>query len=372
MNYISCFSGIGGLEGTSAPLQVCEQDCDCQVVLRRIYPGAEIHGDIRSFRPNRAEVVAGGWPCQDISIAGSQAGLSGERSGLLYELLRVSREARASILVAENVANLLRMNMGQEFQRALDAIHDSGFPFISWRVLNARDFGLPQHRTRLLLIASKSRPAADSLLRETPPLPAASVDGRKKHRAAGFYWTAGTHSINYSPGYSPTLKVGSGLRISSPPAVHYGDVIRALSPAESLRLQGFSTEHFADLSPASIYRMAGNAVARAIGRWVFQGLEADSKPADSLEVIPDQLCLFPGNRRFEACGRSVRGEITQLRIARGARRACNLIDFIDKGSPARLSARASSGLLRRVARSGQVIPAELIDALQVAATAGGP
>ena len=372
MNYISCFSGIGGLEGSSAPLQVCEQDRDCQTVLRRIYPGAEIHDDIRSFRPGRAEVVAGGWPCQDISIAGSQAGLSGARSGLLYELLRVSREARASVLVAENVANLLRMNGGQEFQRTLDAIHDSGFPFVAWRVLNARDFGLPQHRTRLILIASKSRSAADSLLRGTPSLPAAATDGRKKYRAAGFYWTAGTHSINYSPGYSPTLKVGSGLRIPSPPAVHYGSVVRTLSPEESLRLQGFSTEHFEDLSTASIYRMAGNAVARAIGRWVFEGLEAEGKPADSVEVIPDQLCLFPGNRRFEACGRSQQGGITQLRIARAARRACNLIDFIDQGSSSKLSARAASGLLRRIARSGQVIPTELLDALQVVATMGRP
>jgi DNA (cytosine-5)-methyltransferase 1 len=371
MNHISCFSGIGGLEGATAPLQVCEQDSDCQLVLSRTYPSAEIHGDIRTFRPMRAEVVAGGWPCQDISIAGSQAGLSGARSGLLFELLRVSREAGASTLVAENVANLLRMNFGQEFQLALDAIHDSGFPFISWRVLNARDFGLPQHRTRLILIASKSQSAVESLLRETPPLSAASIDGRKKRRAAGFYWTAGTHSINYSPGYSPTLKVGSGLRISSPPAVHYGNVIRALSPAESLRLQGFSTENFSDLSAASIYRMAGNAVAKVIGQWVFQGLEEDCRPAESLEVIEDQLCLFPGNRRFEGCGRSFRGEITQLRIARGSRRACNLIDFIDKESPGRLSARASSGLLRRVARSGQVIPAELLDALQVAAATGG-
>ena len=371
MNYISCFSGIGGLEGATAPLQVCEQDSDCQSVLRRIYPSTEIHGDIRSFRPAKAEAVAGGWPCQDISIAGAQAGLSGERSGLLFELLRVAREAGALTLVAENVANLLRLNFGQEFQLTLDAIHDSGFPFVSWRVLNSRDFGLPQHRTRLILIASKSRSAAESLLRETPPLAAASIDGRKKWRAAGFYWTAGTHSINYSPGYSPTLKVGSGLRISSPPAVHYGAVIRALSPAESLRLQGFSTEHFSDLSAASIYRMAGNAVSKVIGQWVFQGLEADCRPADSLEVVPDQLCLFPGNRRFEGCGRSVRGEISQLRIARGVGRACNLIDFIDKDSPARLSGRASSGLLRRVARAGQVIPAELLDALQVAATAGG-
>lgn len=371
MRYISCFSGIGGLEGSTAPFQVCEQDSDCQKVLRRLYPCAQLHSDIRTFKPEQAEIVAGGWPCQDISIAGAQAGLSGARSGLLYELLRVSREAGASSLVAENVANLLRMNLGCEFQATLDAVHASGFPFAAWRVLNARDFGLPQHRTRLILIASKSKQAAESLFRDTPAPKPASVDGRKKARAAGFYWTAGTHSINYSPGYSPTLKVGSGLRIPSPPAVHYGDVVRPLSPDESLRLQGFSPDHFSDIPAGSIYRMAGNAVARSIGHWVFEGLGQPCRPAHGRVVVQDQLSLFSSTRRFENCGLSVRGEVTHYRYERSSKRACNLVDFIDTSSAVRLSQRASSGLLRRLARSGQAIPPLLEQALHAAAAVGG-
>jgi DNA (cytosine-5)-methyltransferase 1 len=371
MRYISCFSGIGGLEGREAPIQVCEQDSDCQLVLRRLYSGAEIHSDIRTFKPTKADVVAGGWPCQDISIAGAQAGLSGTRSSLLYELLRVAREAGASTLVAENVANLLRMNFGCEFQDTLDAVHECGFPFAAWRVLNARDFGLPQHRTRLILIASKDNRVAESLFRDIPNPKDAEVDVRKAEKAAGFYWTAGTHSINYSPGYSPTLKVGSGLRIPSPPAVHYGDVVRPLSPEESLRLQGFAPEQFAEISSSSIYRMAGNAVARVIGRWVFDGLESESSPALSREIVHDQLSLFAWNRHFALCGLSVRGEVTNFRIERSGKRSCNLIDYIDRGSTVRLSPRASSGLLRRVARSGQVIPKSLEQALHAAVAVGG-
>ena len=84
---VSCFSGVGGLEGSDPALAFCESDEQAQIVLRRRHPEAKIHDDIATFQPPKAEVILGGWPCQDISVAGNQAGLTGERSGLFYELL---------------------------------------------------------------------------------------------------------------------------------------------------------------------------------------------------------------------------------------------------------------------------------------------
>ena len=337
--------------------------------MKRRFPSAAIHDDIRSFAPPKAQLVAGGWPCQDISIAGAQVGLLGSRSGLLHELVRVAQESSAEVLLAENVANLTRLGGGTEFSRALQIIHDAGFPFISWRVVNARDFGLPQHRTRLLLIASKRDADTLTLFRPTPLLPSAVTDEKKRSRAAGFYWTAGTHSINYSPGYCPTVKIGTSVNIPSPPAVHFSKTVRLLSPLEALRLQGFDGE-FPDLSKAALYRMAGNAVPRPIGKWLFEGVDQGFMPSVMPEVVDHQLCLFGGESlEYRSAGVSRCSKVVMFAIPKPICRAVNLIDFLDTTNKSRLSARAATGLLARLDRSGQVCPDRLRAILESCATA---
>lgn len=366
MDYISCFSGIGGLEGSASPLIACELDDSCHDILRATFSELEIHPDIETLVPPHAEVVAGGWPCQDISIAGLQAGLSGVRSKLLYELLRVAKDSKAHTLIAENVTNLLRLAGGLEFQNSLKAIHEAGFPFIGWRVLNAREFGLPQHRTRLIIIASKEMRRVASLFRDTPKLDESVVSPRKASMAAGFYWTAGTHSINYSRGYTPTVKVGSSLNIPSPPAVHYGENIRQISPSEALSLQGFNSEAFSHVSAKDVFRMAGNAVPRPIGRWVFEGIENEIHEEYSIDKYPPQLGLFSidAGVRFHSKGVSVNGEVSEVKVPKTPNLATNLIDYLDTTSEDSLSPRAASGLLRRLERSGQTIDGDLHRALR--------
>ena len=75
MKYISLFSGIGGLESSQKPpVLCCESDGDARWVLGRKFPNSELHDDVVSLVPPPADVVAGGWPCQDLSIAGQQRG----------------------------------------------------------------------------------------------------------------------------------------------------------------------------------------------------------------------------------------------------------------------------------------------------------
>lgn len=360
MNYVSCFSGIGGLEADAPPELYCEIDPDMQQVLRGTHPDVPIWPDVTTLKPPRADVLAGGWPCQDLSIAGKQAGLAGLRSGLLLDMLRVAKKARVHTVVAENVANLLRMNGGDEFKYSLAEIHDAGFPYIAWRMLNARSFGLPQHRNRLLIVASKSLDIAASLFRPLPALSEECTRPGVEKLAAGFYWTGGTHSINYSEGYVPTIKIGSSLGIASPPAVMFDGVVRQLSPDEALALQGFSLDLSLFASNTAIYRAAGNAVARPIGKWVMDGVRHPSREDPSFEWIPVQESLIPEYEAQEwlKSGLSDRGKVRFAKFAE-ASRAINLLDFIDTTNRTLLSARASSGLINRAKRSGQHVPAVL-------------
>ena len=370
MKYISLFSGIGGLEAASPPELLCEMDPAAASVLRHQYPDVPVFPDVRGLDPPSVDVVAGGWPCQDLSIAGKQAGLDGERSGLLFDMLRLAKRARATTVVAENVPNLLRLNDGREFDLTLRAFQDFGFNFVAWRLLNAREFGLPQNRSRLLLVASRDVETSLTLFRDLPELsPEALVDS-DADSAAGFYWTAGTHSINYSRGYVPAIKVGSSLKIASPPAIHYDEVVRLITPTEALRLQGFDLSESLFESSTAAYRAAGNAVARPIGKWVLDGVAAGRGPV-AVDWVPTQPPLWqemdPANVH-PTSGLFADGETREVALVR-APRVTNLASVIDRSCSVRVSPRAARGLLDRLTRSGQSCPESLSALLANIATA---
>ena len=101
-----------------------------------------------------------GFPCTDISVAGLQKGLSGERSSLFFEIIRLLEERKANglscpgYLFIENVKNLLSVNRGIDFAKVLFALDERGFD-AEWQVLNSKDFGVPQNRERVFVVGHK-------------------------------------------------------------------------------------------------------------------------------------------------------------------------------------------------------------------------
>ena len=158
LRLLDTFSGIGGfsyaaehLVGGFRTVAFVERELFCQRILRKHWPAVPIHDDITTFSPSRysADVICGGFPCQDISVAGKQAGIKqGTRSGLFYELMRVVRVVRPRYVVLENVsailANGLDAVLGELAQAGLDA---------EWACIPASAVGACHQRDRWWLIA---------------------------------------------------------------------------------------------------------------------------------------------------------------------------------------------------------------------------
>jgi DNA (cytosine-5)-methyltransferase 1 len=152
----SLFSGIGGIDlglqraGFEIKWQV-EIDEYCQKVLGKHWPDVARHGDIRTVGKHNLEAVdliAGGFPCQDISNAGKQVGITGERSGLWSEFHRLICELRPRFVLVENVAALLARGI----DRVLGDLSKSGYD-AEWQVLPASAFGAPHLRERVFIVA---------------------------------------------------------------------------------------------------------------------------------------------------------------------------------------------------------------------------
>lgn len=97
------------------------------------------------------DLLCGGWPCQDNSIAGNRAGLEGEKSGLWKDLARMLRIFNPRWFIGENVPGFLSVNAGQDFCSVIAELQDIGYG-ISWRILDSKYFGVPQQRRRLFIV----------------------------------------------------------------------------------------------------------------------------------------------------------------------------------------------------------------------------
>lgn len=172
MKLASFFAGIGGFDlgferaGAEVVFQ-CEIDPHCQQVLRRHWPDVPLHGDITTLEPGgipHADIWSAGWPCQDVSNGNVQRiGLGGERSGLFYDFLGLVREVEPRWLILENVAGLLSADKGQALEDVADALEEVGY-LGGWTTANTLDFGLPQDRERVVIVASLASDGAYQVL----------------------------------------------------------------------------------------------------------------------------------------------------------------------------------------------------------------
>ncbi len=183
----SLFAGIGGFElgfewAGIQTLWSVEIDPYCQTVLRKNFPDTEIYADVRKVHGvnshankhgeirgqskdgqgggaikicknciTAVDILSGGFPCQDISVAGKQEGIDGERSGLWSEFDRIIGELEPNLVVIENVANLVRLGL----ERVLSDLAKRGYD-AEWQIISANDVGAPHLRKRIIIVAYPS------------------------------------------------------------------------------------------------------------------------------------------------------------------------------------------------------------------------
>lgn len=214
LRYLSLFSGIGGFDlgfdraGMQCAGQV-EYDAAARSVLARHWHDVPRVNDVREVKGDEfgtIDIVCGGFPCQDVSVAGHRAGLAGERSGLWYEFRRIIDAVKPGTVVIENVPGLLsscgcsacvavrrilrihryirrkrkidkpcpvclagermlKSHRGRDFAIILQGLVELGYG-VAWRILDAQYFGVPQRRRRVFIVGSLGDGSAAEILFE--------------------------------------------------------------------------------------------------------------------------------------------------------------------------------------------------------------
>jgi DNA (cytosine-5)-methyltransferase 1 len=267
VKYGSLFSGVGGFDlgfdraGMECAWQV-EYDDKARSVLERHWPDVTKHEDVCNVGKENLEpvdVICGGFPCQDVSVAGKRAGLAGERSGLWGEFHRIIEEIAPRWVVIENVPGLLSSNKGRDMEVILRGLVECRYG-VAYRILDSQYFGVAQRRKRVFIVGSLGNGRCAEVLFEREKL---QKDIRKVESPEEEI--AGT--LGNRIGRSHTELDGHGIYVVEASMWDYSKV-RRLTPTECERLQGFPDGWTADQSDSARYKQMGNAVTVNVAEWI--------------------------------------------------------------------------------------------------------
>jgi len=364
------FAGVGGIElglrraGHEAAL-LCEFDPGASAVLEHHFRGVRLHADVRTLTslPRKVDLLAAGFPCQDLSQAGQTKGIGGARSGLVREVFRLLEARPVPWLLLENVPFMLQLGRGEALSYIISELERLGYRW-AYRVVNSEAFGLPQRRQRVFLVAALEADPRGVLFADEagPPDPEPALAERAL--ACGFYWTEGIRGLGWAEDGVPTLKGGSTIGIPSPPAIVLpnGEIVKPdIRDAE--RLQGFEPDWTLPAAAAvkrgHRWKLVGNAVTVDVAHWIGERLRS-----------PGAVVVAAGQR--VRSGRSWpkaawnvgdgRREVdaSQWPFSRPRTQLHRFLQF----APEPLSAKATAGFLARTQRSSLRFPSGFLDAVR--------
>ena len=163
MTFIDLFAGIGGFRIALESLGLeCVYSCEKDLKTAKLYElnyGDNPLGDVTEINEKELpdfDVLCAGFPCQSFSVAGKQKGFEDTRGTMFFEICRILKEKQPTVVFLENVKNLSTHDKGKTMNVILNNLEELGY-IVSWKVLNAKDFGVPQNRERTIMTYSPSR-----------------------------------------------------------------------------------------------------------------------------------------------------------------------------------------------------------------------
>lgn len=295
--FIDLFAGIGGIrKGFESIGGECvfssEWDKPAQTTYQANY-GEIPYGDITKIKEEEIpsfNVLLAGFPCQPFSQAGLKKGFSDKRGNLFFDIARIINFHKPDVVFLENVRNLTGHDHGNTFKVIIKTLEDMDYKVFT-KVLNAKDFGVPQNRARIYIICFKNN--VDFSFPEEPKIEThfgdileKSVDSkytisdklwaghqrrRKEHAAKGNGF--GYCLFNEESPYTSTIsaryyKDGSEILIEQK-----GKNPRKLTPREAARLQGYPDDFLIPVSDTQAYKQFGNSVAVPVIRALAKSIE---------------------------------------------------------------------------------------------------
>jgi len=216
MNHLDLFSGYGGFTIPASKYGIktiyfSEIDKYANSVLKYRFPNIPNLGDVTKINAKDLQpidIITGGSPCQDLSVAGKGAGLNGARSGLFFCFINLIKEKQPMYFVWENVKGALSSSRGWDFARVQIEMEQAGYD-VWWQLINAKDFGVPQNRERIFAIGIRKGSGREILFEQRE----SKQDIKKYGDLDSETWKKRNESIRrvYSPeGIAPTTPTAQG------------------------------------------------------------------------------------------------------------------------------------------------------------------
>lgn len=285
------FAGIGGIElgFKEAGFKTSwanEIDKNASITYRHNHSHTLYEKDLRQLVASEVQamdILTGGFPCQAFSIAGHQKGFEDDRGNVFFEILRFIDQHSPKIVFLENVKNLVSHDNGNTFTRVKQELSKRGY-FIKSQVLNSKDYGIPQNRERIYIVAFRdegdfnnfSFPKPIPLTRKITDLLEEDVDEKYYYTHTKYYEQLKKEMTNTETVYQwrrqyvrenksnlcPTLTANMGTGGHNVPLILDKKGIRKLTPRECARFQGYSDDFILpNLPNSALYKQIGNSVS---------------------------------------------------------------------------------------------------------------